>query len=460
MSTSIRTFTLFGALLASLTLSSCSATGSAGTPADTRTAPASSGSSVAPAEAPELTEVAALAPRVVLTYDGGVMVVDGESGEVVSKIENEGFLRVNKAGDGRHVLVSDTDVFRVLDTGLIAQKHGDHYHYYEQTPSSTGDTIDAPHAGHVVRNAGKTALFADGNGAIKVMVSTAFSDGKITQAEVTEHSTKSAHHGVAVPLSSGNLLLTQGTEEARDTVQVISEEGKVLAETTNCPAVHGVTEAKQTKQGEVVSLGCENGPVIYRNGQFHKVPVEHEYQRSGNQFGTHESPIVLADYKTNPDAELERPTKIALIDTRADSLKTVDLGSAYWFRSLARGPEGEALVLTYDGELNILDEETGEILHEVPVVEPWQEKADWQSPGPAVKVGADGYAYVTDAAEQKLHVVDIADGKVLDSFDLPETPNEIAVVTGKPSASGGGDDEGHSGSHHDDGGKDHAGHDH
>lgn len=387
------------------------------------------------------------------------MVVDGESGDMLTNVENDGFLRVNKAGDGRHVLVSDTDVFRVLDTGLIAQKHGDHYHYYEQAPSATGEAIEAPHAGHVVRNAGKTALFADGTGAIEIMDSTAFSDGEINPDEVTERSTKSAHHGVAVPFSSGNLLLTQGTEEHRDTVQVVSPDGEVLAETTNCPGVHGETTAKPTGQGEVVSLGCENGPVIYRNGAFHKVPVEDDYQRSGNQFGTHDSPIVLADYKNDPDAGLERPTEIALIDTRADTLETVDLGSAYWFRSLARGPEGEALVLTYDGELNILDEETGQILREVPVVNPWEEEPDWQLPGPAVKVGSDGYAYVTDAAEQKLHVVDIAEGKVLDSFDLPETPNEIAVVTGKPDAAAHHHDE-HDDDHGGQANGDHAGHDH
>ncbi len=423
----MRTATLSGALLAALALSSCGAPSSAETPAQNTASPSSSSSS----ESKEPEEVAALSPRVVLTYDGGVMVIDGESGEVVGDVENDGFLRVNKAGDGRHALISDGDAFKVLDTGLIAEKHGDHYHYYQQEPTDTGESIEAKKAGHVVRNAGKTALFADGTGNIKIMDSEAFSDGQINADEVTEHSTETAHHGVAVPLSSGNLLLTQGTEEARKTVQVLSPEGKVLAETTDCPGVHGEATAKPTEQGDVVSLGCENGPVIYRNGDFHKVSVEGDYQRSGNQFGTHDSPIILADYKTDADAEQEQPTKVALIDTRADSLKTVDLGSAYWFRSLARGPEGEALVLTYDGELNILDE-SGKILHEVPVVKPWEEKEDWQTPGPAVQVSSDGYAYVTDAADKKLHVIDIAHGEILDSFDLPETPNEMAVLTGKP----------------------------
>ena len=92
----------------------------------------------------------------------------------------------------------------------------------------------------------------------------------------------------------------------------------------------------------MISIGCENGPVVYRDGAFHKVPVELDYQRSGNQKGHPSSPIVLADHKVekDPAGGIERPTEIALIDTRDATMKTVDLGSPYWFRSLDRGPNG------------------------------------------------------------------------------------------------------------------------
>ncbi|MBD8043143.1 hypothetical protein H9638_04880 [Arthrobacter sp. Sa2BUA2] len=387
------------------------------------------------AEAPDRREVNALSPRAVLTYDGGLMTVDTGTGEVTST-EAEGFLRLNNAGDGRHVLVSAGQEFRLFDSGLIVDGHGDHHHYYKQAPALTGSGVEAAEAGHVVAHEGRTSLFADGTGTITVLDSAAFSDGKITADEVEEHSADAAHHGVAVPLSSGDLLLTQGTEESRHTIQVLSPRGEVLAETADCPGVHGEAAAMPTPEGDVISLGCENGPVIYRNGAFHKVPVAEAYQRSGNQAGSHGSPIVLADYKSDPDAEQERPTRIGLIDTRTNSMTTVDLGSAYWFRSLARGMAGEAMVLTGDGELNILDEETGQIIHEVKVVEPWEEPKEWQSPAPAVKVGADGFAYVTEPAAKKLHVVDVAAGTVLSSFDLPETPVELTVVTGDAEASG------------------------
>lgn len=456
MYSSSRTLPLAGLAVAALAMSACSAGSADAEPATQNssaatTPAAASGSPTASAGAAERQEVASLTPRVVLTYDGGLMTVDAESGEVLDTTEHEGFLRLNNAGDGRHVLVSDSDVFRLFDTGLIDQTHGDHSHYYEQAPALTDSALDAPEAAHVVVHEGKTALFADGSGAIQIMDSAAFSDGVVEDDEVERHATEAPHHGVAVPLTDGNLLLTQGTAESRDTVQVVTPEGEVVAETTDCPGVHGEATAAPTEQGDVVSLGCENGPVIYRDGAFHKVAVQEDYQRSGNQFGSHGSPIVLADHKTDADAEQERPTRIGLIDTRTDSIRTVDLGSAYWFRSLARGPEGEALVLTYDGQLNILDADTGEVLHEVDVVEAWEEPEEWQEPGPAVTVAGDR-AYVTDAATQQLHVVDIAAGSVVDTFDLPETPIEIAVVDGDPespaTAEAGHGDEAHEGHDH------------
>ncbi|WP_058235147.1 hypothetical protein [Devriesea agamarum] len=380
-------------------------------------------------------EVAGLDPRVLLTFDGGIMTVDTASGNVIATEKRDGFFRLNNAGDGRHVMVSDGNAFHLFDSGLIAQAHGDHFHYYTQNPAMTGASFAATEPGHVVTHRGKTALFADGTGDIQVMNSgDLFAGKKPTAIDTTK--TNAPHHGVAVPLKDGALLMTQGTESERHTVQVKDKSGAVIAETTDCPGVHGEAAAKPTDQGDVVALGCENGPVVYRDGAFHKIKAQEAYQRSGNLVGSEESEIVLGDYKTEgkkPEGEIERPTRVALIDTRADALKVVDLGSSYRFRSLARGPHGEALVLTYDGELNVIDPVKGTVVRETKVIEPWREDAQWQKPGPALKVAGD-FAYVTDAASKKLHIVDIEQGKIAKTINLPETPNEIAVVTGKPEA--------------------------
>ena len=46
-----------------------------------------------------------------------------------------------------------------------------------------------------------------------------------------------------------------------------------------------------------------------------KVDSPDGYGRIGNQAGTEASPYVLGDYKTDKDAELERPTRVSIIDT-------------------------------------------------------------------------------------------------------------------------------------------------
>jgi len=99
--------------------------------------------------------------------------------------------------------------------------------------------------------------------------------------------------------------------------------------------------------------------LVYKNGAITKVQSPDAYGRIGNQAGSEESDIVLGDYKTDKDAELERPQRVSLTNTTTSELKLVDLGTSYTFRSLGRGPHGEALVLGTDGAIHVIDPNTG-----------------------------------------------------------------------------------------------------
>lgn len=437
-------------LLGALALSACgaetddssSSSGSASTPAAASPEKAAPGSNER--------EVASLTPRVLISHEKGLTLVDTKSGKVLDTVDKPAFMRLGNAGDGRHVMVADGDHFRVYDAGIQSQPHGDHDHKYEMTPGLTKIDIDAKKAGHVVLHNGKTALFADGTGRIRI-----FDSGKIAdpKASPQELKTTSAHHGVAVPFANGHVLTTQGTEDARKTVQVLDGD-KVVAQTDDCPGVHGEAAAKPSAEGDVAVLGCENGPVVYRDGAFHKVKVKDSFSRSGNLAGHHDSEVVLGDYKVDgTEGAFERPTRVALIDTTSNTLKTVDLKSSYWFRSLARGPEGEGLVLTYDGSVRVIDVTSGKETAKIPAISPWKEKKDWQEPGPAIKVAGEK-AYVTDAANKQLVVIDLTSNKVLNKIKLPVVPVEIAVVDGHAEAPA------HETHGHDDHDHGHDGHDH
>ncbi|TDC66011.1 zinc metallochaperone AztD [Streptomyces hainanensis] len=361
----------------------------------------------APDDAAAPTAAANIADPLVLTYDGGIYVVDGETFEVAADIPLEGFNRVNPAGDDRHVLISTSTGFRVLD-------------------AVGGELTDlefaAPEPGHVVRHAGRTVLFADGTGEV-----TGFDPAGLDAGEPPETETyqaADAHHGVAIELSTGELVVTLGTEEERTGVLALDENREEIARTEECPGVHG----ESTARGEAVVIGCEDGAVVYRDGEFTKVDSPTEYGRMGNQAGSDVSPIVLADYKQDPQAELERPEEVALIDTEHGTLERVDLGTSYTFRSLARGPEGEALVLGSDGAIHVIDPESAEVTRTIQVLdEEWSEPLEWQEPRPALFTRG-ATAYVTDPATGELHAVDLASGEITDSVTLDAPPNELSGV--------------------------------
>ena len=70
------------------------------------------GGDATPSEAPA--ELSVTEP-VVVTYDGGLAVLNGETLEVANQIPMDGFLRINPAGDEDHVMVSTSEGFQVLD---------------------------------------------------------------------------------------------------------------------------------------------------------------------------------------------------------------------------------------------------------------------------------------------------------------------------------------------------------
>ncbi|UCM86531.1 zinc metallochaperone AztD [Streptomyces marincola] len=348
---------------------------------------------------------AAVTDPLVITYDGGLHVLDGETLDVAADIPLSGFNRVNPAGDDRHVLVSASGGFRVLDA---------------VGAELTEEEFSAPEPGHVVRHAGRTVLFADGTGEVTAFDPTELGDGL---PETEQYTAAAPHHGVAVETEAGELVVTLGTAEERNGIAVLDENREEVLRSEECPGVHG----EATAQGDTVVVGCEDGALVYRDGEITKVQSPTEYGRIGNQAGSEESPIVLGDYKQDPDAELERPEQVALIDTTTGGLELVDLGTSYTFRSLARGPHGEALVLGTDGAIHVIDPESAEVTGTVPVLDAWEEPLEWQQPRPALFV-RDHTAYVTDPAAREIHAVDIETGEVRATGSLPNVPNEISGV--------------------------------
>ena len=361
--------------------------------------------------------------RIVTTYDGGVLTLDGNTLEVLDDAELPGFNRVNAAGDQRHVFISTGSNFQLLDTGAWTIPHGDHTHSYTTTPKLTDTTFDAPLPGHVVQHAGQTIAFSDGDGKIQIFDDADLRNGQSPSPDIKE--ALEPHHGVAVALEDGTLVHTLGTEDARTGAVAFDSEGNEIVRSEECPSIHGEAVAS----GETVGFGCEDGVLLFKDGEFSKVDAPDPYGRAGTLKGSEESPVLLGDYKVDKDADNERPTRISLTNTETGEFQLVDLGVSYTSRSLGRGPSGEAVVLGTDGALHIIDPDTAEEVNSFPVIDEWEEPEEWQTTRPSLFIQKDR-AYVTNPDTNELHIVDLSNGNILNSAELPETPNELTGVVG------------------------------
>src|SRR5699024_10619360 len=175
-----------------------------------------------------------LDPRIVMTYDGGLMTLDTGSGEILDDQPLDGFPRLNQAGDGRHVLVTTTEGFAVYDSGLEVQGHGDHNHYYASAPELTGEVLAADQGGHVVHHAGRTALFADGTGEVQLLDPHSLAGGT---PQIEGWTAPEPHHGVAVELSDHSLLVSLGTADGATGAVLLDVDREELARSEQCPGL-------------------------------------------------------------------------------------------------------------------------------------------------------------------------------------------------------------------------------
>lgn len=366
-------------------------------------------------------------PRIALSYDGGIMVLEAGSLELVADLPMPGFNRLNPAGDGRHVLVSTEGGWAVLDMGTWTEPHGDHSHSYTSEPVLGEVVVAADTPGHVVVHDGLTTLFDDGTGEITVVPVEEW-EGSARSGEVTPSRTAKApkpHHGVAIAHRDGRLFVTEGTEDARTGARLLDGSGKELAASDACPGVHGET----VLEDGTIMVGCEDGALLLRERSFEKIDSPTApYGRIGNAYSNEDSQVVLGDYKPEKSESIAL-RQISLVDTASSKLQVVDVDAEYTWRNLARGAKGVALVYGTDGALRVIDPASGQEQRRVQAGGAWKVPEEWQSPHPAL-VEHRGYAYASDSGARKVHAVDYVSGEVTSSPELPHAPNEMVLVTG------------------------------
>ena len=296
---------------------------------------------------------AAATPRLALTHDGGVMVVDVASGEVVADEAMEGFVRVSPAGDGRHALVSGNLGWHVLDLGSWGHEHGDHAHHYtDDARPDRRARSRRRRPGHVVAHDGIThALRRRHRHDHRASTPTT---SALTEAPRGVHGRRRRGRTTASP---SRLDGPQPAADRRATrsrasgVRLVSPSGAVhRRRPTSAPAC----TAKATLKGEVVVFGCENGVLVYDDGEIVKLDWPGRVRPHRQRLrGGGRSPIMVADYKDDPDAEGYLLQAVALVDSEARTLEVVRLPEGGVELHVARASPAartdEALILSADG---------------------------------------------------------------------------------------------------------------
>lgn len=391
----------------------------------------------------EVVEMAARTPRLAITYDGGVQVLDAATLELVSDIDLAGANTLADAGDGRHALVSTSGGFQVLDLGTWAEPHGDHAHYYTSDAVLTKTSFPAQRPGHVVANEGRTTLFDDADGQVTVFDS---GDLRDEGRDVRTYTTEEPHHGLALELSDGTLVASHGDSEARTGIRVLDAGDAEIAASDQCPGLHG----SAVSAAETVVVGCADGVLIYAVGRISKAASPDADGSIGTLSGAPVSAVVLGDYSEG--------TQVSLIDTASGQVHTVDIPAAYSGASLARGDDGEALVLGTDGQIHVIDPEAREVVTSIPVIEEWSLPEDWQEPRPGL-IAFDGSVFVTDPGTHTIHAVDVPTAQVWNTAELDVIPNDLIGISGDVVAEPAEDDDDRDHEHGEDDEYEHGDHD-
>ena len=236
----------------------------------------------------------------------------------------DGFLRLNPDGDARHVIVSTDDSFRVLDTGVTIEEHGDHAQLLRRVTGADGDRVrgGAPGPRHDARRHDRALRRRH----------------RARRASSIRRRSRTAEpevSGTRAPSAPRRRVALEGRRAAHDARHEREPLRRRRARRRprrartpeDCPGVHGETVAAD----EVVVLGCENGAVLYRDGAFDEdlaAPRRHT-ARIGNQAScprVGDRPRRLQG-RCRGGARAH-PATMSLIDTGPRRMRFVELGTS------------------------------------------------------------------------------------------------------------------------------------
>ncbi|ASK55959.1 hypothetical protein CEQ48_14645 [Vibrio tarriae] len=182
--------------------------------------------------------------------------------------------------DGRYALAlqRNFDLVEIIDGGIYAEAHGDHFHVHSQPPVLLSSNYQGPKPTHYDLASSSVALFWDGNQTQNASFSV-LTDATIANAtQVARYTFDYPVHGTAQIFGDHvftGIVDSTTPEPLPNKVVALELHGdhfhELSAATDLCPELHGSAQAKT-----YLGFGCDDGVMIVNNPdttpQFTKLP--------------------------------------------------------------------------------------------------------------------------------------------------------------------------------------------
>jgi ABC-type Zn uptake system ZnuABC Zn-binding protein ZnuA len=360
---------------------------------------------------------------IVNDYESGkVHVIDLRSNEVIATFELTARASLYPSEDGRYAFAVQTggNITQVVDSGVSAVPHDDHFHTEFGRPALLSVEIPGSTPIHYVSHDGVIALFNDGAGSASIFSQDYLFD---PSAEMITVTTARPHHGVAVPLGDVVLISSPNMEDMNSSlpigVDVMNLAGEILQSFPECPGLHG--EASYSHDG--VAFGCADGILlIERSGDefvSRKIanPTANPDLRTGTLYYMEGAQYLLGNYGRNA---------IVRIDPAAGTSEIViDAGQRIWRFQYHGEDPSKVVALTMDGNLHVIDIASGAIEGTVQVVDPFLAPGQGRAAARPTFVTVGHMAYVSEPLPGDIRAVD------LETMEIVEGR---IFVGGKPSS--------------------------
>ena len=358
---------------------------------------------------------------IVNDYESGmVQIIDLRTNEVIADFELSAAAALYPSASGRYAFAVQTNggVTNVIDSGVSAVPHDDHFHTEYGSPALLGVEIDGTRPVHYTPHHDQIAIFHDGDGA-----ATIFTEEGLFTGETFTVTTARPHHGVAVPMGDIVLISSPNMEDMNAPlpvgIDVMTLEGEIVQSFPECPGLHG--EAAYSDTG--VAFGCADGVLLVeRDGETfvsRKVanPTDNPDLRTGTLYAVEGGAYLIGNYGQNT---------VVRVDPVAGTSEIVIEAPVRVWRFSFHGEDPSKLVaLTIDGNLHVIEIATGAVEGTVQVVDPFLAPASGRAAARPTFVVSGHMAYISEPLPGDVRGVN------LETLEISE---ERIFVGGKPSA--------------------------